>query len=240
MKLKSYIKECEKTRKDYPYNFDVLSLIRFFPKWYFSLSSGISSLDSGKPWLTYSAIQFLESFITKDMRVYEFGSGGSTVFFCKSAKEVVSTEHDPEWHHNVENYLTKHNYSNCKVNLLEPKPNRDGHQKSIENPDSYISSNSQYFDQSFEDYAASIDQYPDNYFDIVLIDGRARPSCLKHSISKVKSNGFVILDNAERLHYSYIHESLDNPGWKKSRFYGPGAFSYVFWETCFWQKVCGG
>jgi hypothetical protein len=236
-KLKLYLKECRKTRKEYPQNFNVWNLIRSYSNWQLSLDSKSTPLNDEMPWMPFSAIQFLEKVVAKDMRIYEYGSGGSTVFFGKKAKEVFSTEHDSEWKHNVEEYLRKYNFSNCTINLVEPNSNCNVHRKSIEDPDSYISDDSRYVEQSFEDYAASIDKYPHNYFDIVLIDGRARPSCFKHSVSKVKSNGFIILDNAERSYYSYIHKCLNNKFWKKYRFYGPGSHAYLFWETCFWQKL---
>jgi hypothetical protein len=236
-RFKFYLKECKKARKEYPQNFNIWNLIKFFPNWQFGLDSESTPLIDEVPWIPFSAIQFLEQVVTKDMQIYEYGSGGSTVFFGKKAKEVISTEHDSEWKYNVEEYLNKHNFSNCKINLVAPKSSLNFHKKSIEDPDSYISDDSRYIDQSFEDYAASINEYPDYYFDIVLIDGRARPSCFKHSVSKVKSNGFIILDNADRSYYSYIHKSLNNKSWKKYSFYGPGSHSYLFWETCFWQKL---
>lgn len=48
---------------------------------------------------------------------------------------------------------------------------------------------------------AYIKKFPDNYFDIVLVDGRSRPSCLFHSLNKVKKGGLLVLDNAEREYY---------------------------------------
>jgi hypothetical protein len=69
------------------------------------------------------------------------------------------------------------------------------------NPNHYYSNDENYPANTFKSYACYIDKFEDGYFDIVLIDGRARPSCLKHAVSKVKKGGLLILDNAERKYY---------------------------------------
>jgi hypothetical protein len=50
------------------------------------------------PWITYPAIRFLEPRIKKNFRVFEFGSGLSTLWWAKRVSQVVSVEHDKEWH----------------------------------------------------------------------------------------------------------------------------------------------
>lgn len=42
-------------------------------------------------------LDFLESLITKDSKVLEFGSGGSTIWFAKRVAEVVTCEDLVEW-----------------------------------------------------------------------------------------------------------------------------------------------
>ena len=236
-KLKFYLKECQKNKEEYSESFSRWELTGDFLEWRKSLDFKSSPLSKGLPWLTFSATRFLEKAITKEMRVYEYGSGGSTKFFCRKAKEVISVEHDSKWQSQVEEELKSCGHTNFNVSLIESKLSGDFIENRTEDPDSYFSNDSRYIGQSFQDYASDIDKYPDEYFDIVLIDGRARPSCFKHSVSKVKKNGFIILDNADRSYYAYIHKSLDKSSWKKSSFYGPGPYSYIFWETCFWQSL---
>lgn len=50
------------------------------------------------PWLHPKAITYLESLLTPDMEVLEFGAGGSTLWFAERVKHVVSFEHDNEWY----------------------------------------------------------------------------------------------------------------------------------------------
>ena len=83
----------------------------------------------------------------------------------------------------------------------------------------------------------TIDQYPDEYFDIILIDGRARPSCFQYSFQKLKIGGLIILDNADIDYYYYIHETLNSELWIKYDFVGAGGYVSQFWQTCIWKKI---
>jgi predicted O-methyltransferase YrrM len=68
-------------------------------------------------------------------------------------------------------------------------------------------------------YVKQIDEFPDEYFDIILIDGRARPSCIKRSVSKVKPGGLLILDNSEREYY--LAKAIEYlKAFQRNEFYG--------------------
>ncbi|MES2454366.1 MAG: FkbM family methyltransferase [Bacteroidota bacterium] len=59
-----------------------------------------SAIDQdGKPiaWVTYSFIDFIKERISKELDIFEFGSGNSTIFYAELAKSVYSVEHDQEW-----------------------------------------------------------------------------------------------------------------------------------------------
>ncbi|NVO13646.1 MAG: SAM-dependent methyltransferase [Rhodoplanes sp.] len=49
------------------------------------------------PWLTYPAIDFLDSLELRGRRVFEFGSGGSTLFWARRGATVCSVEHHVPW-----------------------------------------------------------------------------------------------------------------------------------------------
>ena len=49
------------------------------------------------PWYTYPAIEFLKQFDFSGKRVFEYGSGNSTVFWSRRAASVVSVEDEEEW-----------------------------------------------------------------------------------------------------------------------------------------------
>src|SRR4030095_1446538 len=49
------------------------------------------------PWFSYGAIEFLENYLQNETRVFEFGSGGSTLFFAQRAQSVVAVEDNAHW-----------------------------------------------------------------------------------------------------------------------------------------------
>lgn len=53
------------------------------------------------PWLTYPLISFLEKKLVKEMSVFEYGCGNSTLWWSKRTSYVVACEHDQQWYEKV-------------------------------------------------------------------------------------------------------------------------------------------
>lgn len=49
------------------------------------------------PWVTYSFIDFIDNRLSNEMRVFEYGSGNSTLFYAKKVESITSVEHEKEW-----------------------------------------------------------------------------------------------------------------------------------------------
>jgi hypothetical protein len=86
------------------------------------------------------------------------------------------------------------------------------------------------------DYAKSIDAFPDGRFQIIVVDGRARPSCIEHAIPKLDNSGVLILDNSERSHYRPIQQHLRDLGFAGREYFGLGPYNWEPWATTFWQN----
>jgi precorrin-6B methylase 2 len=69
-------------------------------------------------------------------------------------------------------------------------------------------------------YADFINQYPDQYFDVIIVDGINRNSCLENSLNKLKNNGLLIFDNTDRYDYDLSLKLLLSQGYKRIDFYG--------------------
>lgn len=180
------------------------------------------------PWLCITAIEFLKKYLSKDLIGVEFGSGSSTYFFCKRSKFVVSIEHNEVWHKLVKEKLEDKKIENVDYRLLPEST--DGLIK--KQPDFLekwkIDLNSYSYRDSYAQYFNGLKEYEDNYFDYILVDGRARPECLFTSVPKLKSGGMMILDNSERDRYSIIFEKLKS--WKTY------TCTSGLWDTTFWIK----
>ena len=136
------------------------------------------------------------------VQVFEYGSGGSTLFFLKKGYSVVSIEHCKEWYNKSNLEIKKNDIWAAKWNSFLVEPEYDGVKQTkneYSNPLCYKSAG--YNNFNFRKYVSTIDQFPDAMFDIILIDGRARPSCIVHASKKVKMGGIIIIDNTERDYY---------------------------------------
>lgn len=69
------------------------------------------------PWYTYPAIEYLKRLNVSDKTIFEWGSGNSSLFWAKRAKEVVSIEHDKKWF----NMVNRDKLDNQKIIFLEEK-----------------------------------------------------------------------------------------------------------------------
>ena len=50
------------------------------------------------PWVTYPLIDFIQDRLNKNLRIFEYGSGYSTLFYAPRVHSVTSVEHDKEWY----------------------------------------------------------------------------------------------------------------------------------------------
>ena len=47
-------------------------------------------------------------------------------------------------------------------------------------------------------YSGRINDFPDDHFDLVVIDGSHRNACIRNAAPKVKRGGVIVVDNAEQ------------------------------------------
>lgn len=57
------------------------------------------------PWYSYSFIKFLQPRLKKEFKVFEYGSGNSTLWFSRYVKSVKAVEHDNNWYEKVKTKL---------------------------------------------------------------------------------------------------------------------------------------
>jgi hypothetical protein len=73
------------------------------------------------PWMNYPVVEFLKERLHKDLTVFEFGSGYSTIFYAKLAKRVVSVEHDVSWYEKLKPALPE----NVELRLITDFKSRE-------------------------------------------------------------------------------------------------------------------
>lgn len=145
------------------------------------------------PWWTFAAIDEVDAFLGNrpNARVFEYGSGASTIWLGRRAREVVSIEHDETWFPVVQSKLT--GTSHVRHRLVKPDATRD--------PDPrYGSVKPGWRDRSFRAYVHAIDDET-GAFDVIVIDGRARTACLDHAAARLAPGGIIVFDNSNRAAY---------------------------------------
>jgi len=232
--LSTYLREVRSCREQYSEWFGWSDAVTYYFRWRQLLNDDGHCLEHCIPWLTLPAIDALQKFLEPDMRVFEYGSGGSTLFFARRAGEVVSMEHDADWHENLQSRIEEEGIQNCTLHHIPPSLKSEMENPDPADPESYVSSSDQYAGMSFYDYATKIESYPDKYFDVVVVDGRARPSCFKHAIAKVKRTGLLVWDNTNRDRYQPAMELVPDR-FKFIDYPGPTPFLPHFTKTSIWK-----
>lgn len=163
------------------------------------------------PWLTDKGVEFLEEFIAEhpSAKILEFGSGASTVWFAKKGIDLFSVEHDRKWYTLVK--------------------------KTIESDPDCVPIH--YFLRT-RPYYSICKEFPDEYFDLILVDGRNRKGCVYAGLPKLKKGGVLMLDNAERRYYFPVYKHMAT--WERfdAPQIGPDQCGYQYrgWLTSWWIK----
>lgn len=89
-----------------------------------------------------------------------------------------------------------------------------------------------------DSYASECDKFEDEYFDVILIDGRNRVDCFNHSERTLKKGGTMILDNSERGEYSHVLETYKDKITYSYPQNGPDNYGFTSsgWLTHVWIK----
>lgn len=164
--------------------------------WLRSLLSIYDSADLVRlevPWWTFSAADYVERFIKSrrgQVRVLEYGSGASTIWLARRCAEVVTVEHDPEFFSAMAPLFESH--GNVRAELVPPELTID--------TTSARSRREGYENRSFDNYVNVVDRHEGD-FDLIVIDGRSRVSCLNKAMGRLAKGGIVVFDNSNRREY---------------------------------------
>jgi predicted O-methyltransferase YrrM len=147
----------------------------------------LSRLDL--PWWTFDAIERVDGFLAAhpSARVFEWGSGASTVWLSRRAGWVTSVEHDATFSALVHARMKDLDH----VTLHSIEPDTEGQ---------ISSSKPGWEGLGFDRYVQAIDD-AEGPFDLIVIDGRAREACLRQASGKLAPGGMIVFDNAGRERY---------------------------------------
>jgi len=120
------------------------------------------------PWITYPAIDFIKQFDYSSSKIFEWGSGYSTLWWAKRCKLIVSVEAELEWF----DFLKSKFGANVNYRFIEKN--------------SEAAMNSILMDEEKYDVIVI-----DNF-------GEFRKECCKTANAKLNKGGYIILDNSDQ------------------------------------------
>ncbi len=208
---------------------------RYFMTWRDSLRPGRNPIDVRRPWLTFQAIDWLSAHLEAGAKVFEYGGGGSTLFFLDRGAVLTTVEHDPEWFDLLRRKVADH--PAWTGNLVPPRRLAGFIPGDSADPLGFSTSDERLREHDFQAYAETIRNHPDAAFDLICVDGRARPACLALAIPKLRRGGLLILDNAERETYARA-VALCREGFEVM-LDAPGSVPSCRWpsQTIIWKKL---
>lgn len=149
-----------------------------------------SLVELDTPWWTFASADVVDRHLDgrAGARVFEWGSGASTVWLARRASHVIAIEHDEEWAERVRPYVADRG----TVVTVAPRSGALG---------APVGSSKRGFGGlDFTDYVAAID-VDDVDYDVIVIDGRAREACLVRALDHLADDGLIVFDNVDRRRY---------------------------------------
>ena len=183
--------------------------------WQLSVRAGSPIDQDGGPlpWMNYGAISVLDSIVRRSTRVFEYGSGYSTVWLNQRSDCVHGVEHDPAWHERLKRMDTGgHGFAvrciPCGGDSLDAPPD-----------DPYVN--------------APGDVDGPHGFDLIIVDGLARRTCLQVVDRYLRPGGVVVLDDAERMAVQGARRMMqEEKGFRELAITGPKpAFGHLVTTT---------
>jgi predicted O-methyltransferase YrrM len=161
------------------------------------------------PWWTYEAIDAVDKFLADrggQARIFEYGSGASTVWLARRSRSVDVVEHDADWAVLVRDLLASATGVQASVTVHTPEV------EVSESPRVSSGAPSGH-GLDFHRYVHTIDEVSGPPFDLLLVDGRAREASLLHALDRVAEDGLVLMDDAQRERYRPALAAAAAVGW---------------------------
>lgn len=139
-----------------------------------AVTSGLLRLAFGyrpaKPWIPYSAIRRLRTFLGhRGSRVLEFGSGMSTLWYSVHAGEVFSVENYRPWYNKITRVLQREGRRNVSYKFVETE----------------------------DDYVTFMGN-DGKGFDLIMVDGSYRSRCIEEATQLLRPGGILYLDDSDQ------------------------------------------
>jgi len=131
------------------------------------------------PWWTAETIETVEKILRPGMRVFEWGSGSSTVWLARRVRRVWSVDHDKFWRAKIRKWARREGVSG-KIKVFI-----------------YPFENMRYYESV---------KKPRGDIDFIVIDGRNRVECFKRAAGRLRRGGYIMVDDTDRPLYGPMYD----------------------------------
>lgn len=191
-------------------------------KWLANRIHRKTPIEQGLPWFSYTAIEKLRPLLRPGMQVFEWGGGGSTVFFASHGCHVTTVESDRGWAELIRK----------KLSGISPELDARVSLRLVEAGPGDKAANERYV-------KSVLDGGP---WDIIVVDGLEENflgrmdclRCLAQHPAVLSDGGLVVLDDAWRPEYTGAPSTL--AGLQHVRNWGLGPIRWGVTVTDFFRK----
>ena len=181
--------------------FEMLAHPRHAASWFADrFSSRAAPAEQGLPWIAWPCVDYLARYLQPSHHVFEWGGGGSTLFFLKKGCRVTTVESDPEWVRQLQDRVRAQSpdaRSRWDLRFVPVKGNGD---------------------PSIGEYVRQVSTGAP--WDVVMVDGWSRMNCLLAGRDDVKAGGVLVIDNANQKQFADVPQLME--GWQRYPFRGLG------------------
>lgn len=163
------------------------------PSWALDRLLQRSPLELALPWISWPCIEFLEQLDLKNSRVFEFGGGGSTLYFLNRGCHVRTIENSNDWARKISAAAVGYE-SRLDLRVIE-MPEHPGVSEA----------------ELAKNYIQEVSK--DGPWDLILVDGvdgnpSVRMQCLALARQCIRARGIVLLDDSWRSEYARAPEVM--------------------------------
>lgn len=166
------------------------------------------------PWMTYPCVHFLAQRLRPEVRLFEFGGGGSTRWFAARCAKVTTLEHDPAWVARLRPSLPENVTLHCEP-VEDARPYGELAFGAVDESSPYV------------DFIARAG----GPWEVIVIDGILRNACIRAALAHLTPQGVLVVDNSDYPEIRPGLELLRGAGFRQVPFQGLAPVQSALSET---------
>jgi hypothetical protein len=174
------------------------------------------------------------------LRVLEFGSGASTIWFARNCKAVKSYEFDSGYYHDIKNFVNLTNGLIVNVSdesyASSPEELATNLEKLLANDRQQSDLGSDFWDTFNPARFCSKIKNEIQDADLISIDGGPRNFLMGLASADAKTNAIIVVDNSDVNYVRLGVPSLIAAGFVEIPLSGPGPLNPYEWQTSIFLK----